>query len=41
MNRIDVGPMLRYFEPLFKWLQRQNEIEPITGWITSQDDTCK
>ncbi|XP_008557296.3 angiotensin-converting enzyme [Microplitis demolitor] len=39
MNRIDVGPMLRYFEPLFKWLQRQNEIEPITGWITSQDDT--
>ncbi|KAG8034806.1 hypothetical protein G9C98_007882 [Cotesia typhae] len=39
MDRIDVGPMLRYFEPLFKWLQRQNEIEPIIGWITSQDDT--
>ncbi|KAF7993377.1 hypothetical protein HCN44_007880 [Aphidius gifuensis] len=40
-NRIDAGAILRYFEPLYQWLQRQNQMEPVIGWITSQDDTGK
>ncbi|KAK0158218.1 hypothetical protein PV328_009250 [Microctonus aethiopoides] len=39
MNRIDVSALLRYFDPLNKWLQRQNQMEPVIGWITSHDDT--
>lgn len=39
-NRIDAGAILRYFEPLYQWLQRQNQMEPVIGWITSQDDTA-
>ncbi|XP_023289186.1 angiotensin-converting enzyme-like [Orussus abietinus] len=38
-NRIDAGAMLRYFEPLNQWLKRQNQMEPVIGWITSQEDT--
>lgn len=41
INRIDVGALLRYFEPLSKWLQRQNQMEPVIGWITSHEDTGK
>lgn len=40
-NRIDASAILRYFEPLYQWLQRQNQMEPVIGWITSQDDTGK
>ncbi|KAG5343211.1 ACE enzyme, partial [Acromyrmex heyeri] len=37
-NRIDAGAMLKYFEPLNAWLKRQNEMQPVIGWITSRDD---
>ncbi|XP_018346449.1 PREDICTED: angiotensin-converting enzyme-like [Trachymyrmex septentrionalis] len=37
-NRIDAGAMLKYFEPLNAWLKRQNEMQPVIGWITSHDD---
>ncbi|XP_034947061.1 angiotensin-converting enzyme-like [Chelonus insularis] len=39
MNRIDVNALLRYFEPLNEWLQQENRMEPIIGWITNHDDT--
>ncbi|XP_063977804.1 angiotensin-converting enzyme-like [Diachasmimorpha longicaudata] len=39
-NRIDASALMRYFDPLYKWLQRQNVMEPVIGWITSQDDTA-
>lgn len=38
-NRMDAGAMLRYFEPLNQWLKRQNEMEPVVGWITNREDT--
>ncbi|XP_048507095.1 angiotensin-converting enzyme-like isoform X3 [Athalia rosae] len=38
-DRLDAGAMLRYFEPLAQWLRRQNQMEPVIGWITSQEDT--
>ncbi|XP_017788851.1 PREDICTED: angiotensin-converting enzyme-like [Habropoda laboriosa] len=38
-NRMDAGAILRYFEPLNQWLRRQNEMEPVVGWITNRDDT--
>ncbi|KAF3425537.1 hypothetical protein E2986_08218 [Frieseomelitta varia] len=38
-NRMDAGAILRYFEPLNQWLKRQNEMEPVVGWITNRDDT--
>lgn len=38
-NRIDAGVILRYFEPLNQWLKRQNQMEPVIGWVTSQEDT--
>ncbi|XP_011693486.1 PREDICTED: angiotensin-converting enzyme-like isoform X1 [Wasmannia auropunctata] len=37
-NRIDAGAMLKYFEPLNAWLKRQNEMQPVIGWIASRDD---
>lgn len=37
-NRIDAGAMLKYFEPLNAWLKRQNEMQPVIGWITNRDD---
>ncbi|EFN79409.1 Angiotensin-converting enzyme [Harpegnathos saltator] len=37
-NRIDAGAMLKYFEPLNAWLKRQNEMQPVIGWIASHDD---
>jgi len=37
-NRIDAGAMLTYFEPLNAWLKRQNEMQPVIGWISSRDD---
>lgn len=37
-NRIDAGAILKYFEPLNAWLKRQNEMQPVIGWITSRDD---
>ncbi|XP_020279066.1 angiotensin-converting enzyme-like isoform X2 [Pseudomyrmex gracilis] len=37
-SRIDAGAMLNYFEPLNAWLKRQNEMQPVIGWITSRDD---
>lgn len=40
-NRMDAGAILRYFEPLNQWLKRQNEMEPVVGWITNRDDTGK
>lgn len=40
-NRMDASAILRYFEPLNKWLKRQNEMEPVVGWITNRDDTGK
>ncbi|KYN06359.1 Angiotensin-converting enzyme [Cyphomyrmex costatus] len=40
-NRIDAGAMLKYFEPLNAWLKRQNEMQPVIGWITSRDDREK
>ncbi|XP_006609675.1 angiotensin-converting enzyme-like [Apis dorsata] len=40
-NRMDAGAILRYFEPLNQWLKRQNEMEPVVGWITNRDDTEK
>ncbi|XP_046742982.1 angiotensin-converting enzyme-like isoform X2 [Diprion similis] len=39
-DRLDAGAMLRYFEPLAQWLRRQNQMEPVIGWITSQEDTA-
>lgn len=36
---MDAGAMLRYFEPLNQWLKRQNEMEPVVGWITNREDT--
>ncbi|XP_043514734.1 angiotensin-converting enzyme-like [Frieseomelitta varia] len=39
-NRMDAGAILRYFEPLNQWLKRQNEMEPVVGWITNRDDTA-
>ncbi|XP_043597026.1 angiotensin-converting enzyme-like [Bombus pyrosoma] len=39
-NRMDASAILRYFEPLNKWLKRQNEMEPVVGWITNRDDTA-
>ena len=38
-NRIDAGAILRYFKPLFKFLKRQNQVEPVIGWFTNQEDT--
>ncbi|KAG7188772.1 hypothetical protein KM043_008390 [Ampulex compressa] len=38
-NRLDAGAILKYFEPLNQWLKRQNEMEPVVGWITSREDT--
>lgn len=40
-DRMDAGAILRYFEPLNQWLKRQNEMEPVVGWITNRDDTGK
>jgi peptidyl-dipeptidase A len=37
-NRIDAGAMLKYFEPLNAWLKRQNEMQPVIGWITGRDN---
>jgi len=37
-NRIDASAMLKYFEPLNTWLKRQNEMQPVIGWITGHDD---
>lgn len=37
-NRIDAGAMLKYFEPLNAWLKRQNEMQPVIGWITNRDN---
>ncbi|XP_033208266.1 angiotensin-converting enzyme-like isoform X2 [Belonocnema kinseyi] len=39
-NRIDAGAILRYFEPLNQWLKRQNQMEPVIGWVTSEEDTA-
>ncbi|XP_076285295.1 angiotensin-converting enzyme-like isoform X2 [Lasioglossum baleicum] len=39
-NRMDAGAILRYFEPLNQWLKRQNEMEPVVGWITNREDTA-
>ncbi|XP_043287785.1 angiotensin-converting enzyme-like isoform X2 [Venturia canescens] len=39
-NRIDASALIRYFEPLNKWLKRQIQMEPVIGWITSQEDTA-
>lgn len=38
INRLDAGAILRYFEPLNQWLKRQNQLEPVIGWITTQED---
>ncbi|KAL7286356.1 hypothetical protein TKK_0019313 [Trichogramma kaykai] len=37
-NRLDASAMLRYFAPLAQFLKRQNQMEPVIGWITSQED---
>lgn len=37
-NRIDASAMLKYFEPLNVWLRRQNEMQPVIGWIINRDD---
>ncbi|XP_058794125.1 angiotensin-converting enzyme-like [Phymastichus coffea] len=38
-NRIDAGAMLRYFKPLTEFLRRHNQMEPVIGWVTNQEDT--
>lgn len=38
VNRLDAGAIIRYFEPLNQWLKRQNQLEPVIGWVTSQED---
>ncbi|XP_026826891.1 angiotensin-converting enzyme-like isoform X3 [Ooceraea biroi] len=37
-NRIDASAMLKYFEPLNAWLKRENEMQPVIGWITGRDN---
>lgn len=37
-NRIDAGAILRYFQPLAQFLKRHNQIEPVIGWVTNQED---
>ncbi|XP_011494543.1 PREDICTED: angiotensin-converting enzyme [Ceratosolen solmsi marchali] len=39
-NRIDASAMLRYFQPLSRYLKRQNQIEPVIGWLTNHEDTA-
>ncbi|KAJ8687257.1 hypothetical protein QAD02_023051 [Eretmocerus hayati] len=39
-NRIDAGAILRYFKPLAQFLKRHNQVEPVIGWMTSQEDTA-
>lgn len=34
-SRLDVRPMLDYFEPLQKWLEIQNQNESIIGWTST------
>lgn len=38
-NRLDADAIMKYFQPLYEWLKRQNEMEPVIGWITIQEDT--
>lgn len=39
-NKLDAKAMLKYFEPLTEWLERQNQMEPVIGWVTNQEDTA-
>ncbi|XP_047368061.1 angiotensin-converting enzyme-like isoform X2 [Vespa velutina] len=39
-NRLDADAIIKYFQPLYEWLKRQNEMEPVIGWITIQEDTA-
>ncbi|XP_043682054.1 angiotensin-converting enzyme-like [Vespula pensylvanica] len=39
-NRLDADAIMKYFQPLYEWLKRQNEMEPVIGWITIQEDTA-
>lgn len=39
-SRLDAQPLLDYFKPLQKWLEIQNQNEPVIGWrITSRHET--
>ncbi|KAI4500405.1 hypothetical protein M0802_004367 [Mischocyttarus mexicanus] len=38
-NKLDANAILKYFQPLYEWLKRQNEMETTIGWITIQEDT--
>lgn len=38
-NKMDAGPMLEYFEPLYKWLKEQNKGE-IIGWKSDNPLAC-
>lgn len=31
-SRLDAQPLLDYFKPLQKWLEIQNQNEPVIGW---------
>lgn len=36
---MDAQPLLEYFEPLMKWLKKQNEFETI-GWKSTDPMMC-
>lgn len=38
-RKMDAGPMLEYFEPLYNWLKEQNKDE-IIGWTSSDPMIC-
>lgn len=35
-STLDTRPMLEYFKPLYKWLEIQNQNEPVIGWSNSK-----
>lgn len=40
-SNLDSRPLLEYFKPLHKWLETQNQNEPIIGWSNSKIETGK
>lgn len=37
-SRLDIRPMIEYFRPLYRWLEIQNQNEPVIGWQTFRHD---
>lgn len=38
-NKIETGPLLEYFKPLYEWLKEENKESPI-GWKSNNPMKC-